>query len=69
MTEKLEPGLYIGMATHRHQDAWDRKTVVKVSGEPPWLKMEVLRSSNTIDPESITNLVRIDQLVDRNASE
>lgn len=68
MVDKLEPGLYIGIAAYRHEDAWDMKTVVKVSGEPPWLKMEVLRSAKTIRPEEITNLVRIDQLVDRNGS-
>jgi thiazole synthase ThiGH ThiG subunit len=69
MSEPLEPGLYIGMSDARHEDAWDMKTVVRVSGEAPWLKMEVMRSAGVIRPDRIKNLVRIDQLVDHKIDE
>ena len=68
MNEPLEPGLHVGKGTHRIFGEANTTTVVKVSGEPPWLKMEEMRPEFTIKPDRVTNLVRIDHLIDRNES-
>ncbi len=65
----LEPGLYIGTRMIGGEREFGT-TVVKVTGAAPWLKMEEMKpTGSTIPPNHVKDLVRIDQLVDRNASE
>ena len=65
MTEKLEPGLYIGTRLAGGVREMGT-TVVKVSGKDPWLNMEEMKpTGSVIPPNYVKDLVRIDQLVDR----
>ena len=69
MFEPLEPGLYIGTRLAGGDRAVGT-TIVKVSGEAPWLKMEEMKpTGSTIPPNYVKDLVRIDHLVDHNDSE
>ena len=65
MAERLEPGLYVGtrLASGIVEAG---TTLVKVSGEPPWLKLEELRPHSTIPLDHVKNLVRIDPPIVRN---
>ena len=65
----LEPGLYIGTRLAGGEREVGT-TVVKVSGEAPWLKMEEMKpTGSTIPPNYVKDLVRIDQMIDHNDSE
>ena len=67
LSEPLEPGLYIGtrlIGGEREAGT----TIVKVSGESPWLMMEEMKPTGSkIPPNHVKDLVRIDQLIVRNA--
>jgi hypothetical protein len=61
MAEKLEPGLYVGTRLAGGEREVGT-TIVKVSGEAPWLKMEEMKpTGSTIPPNYVKDLVRIDE--------
>ena len=69
VSEPLEPGLYVGMELSAATGNEYGPYVFKVSGEAPWLRIEKMSPTMDVNPKLATKMVRIDQLVGRNAPE